>query len=436
MTKQDQPDGDPVDEGVSPTSPVPVASIAAVFAIRWTCDRDEGVSTDVVDRFEDVLFSAHVTSVPLRAPEQEVEFTALPQVSKALRSAFLGLADLLAESLAAQPTSLMSVSISFDHALETLISNKSTLVVSYHRLSDVIDLVLYTASRALKKWSKGRPMGPISRANLVGSGLLVPISTAGDALLSLPIFQHPDLGTWSPASPAQSESDGDFLTPVPANLRRLYMWTDRYDLRRARGEWSEALVALQASQEQFVHGVAQTLLLDHGWRAADFNSAADLLNNHMQTLSLIQHHLGGDWKAVRSDQSAIWQARNAVIHSAEPVSEKSLKQVATKTRSLIELLQSRLGMPRIAHAHPLTCTMYLLEGAEGLIGSEVVRFLMSQLDMHPIQDTIDVLDFLTAPPRSSGNPRQCDGARDSWNHWAEAAKRTDGTQSPDVGKVD
>lgn len=396
-----------------------VGSIVAAFVIRWTCGREDGVSLDLVDRFEGSFVRAHAASMPLEggAPEQQLEYAVLSAVPRALRTAIPDLHDLLEESDTVQPLSLIAVSLSFNEPLDSLLTNSS---VSWRRLSVITDLVLHIASRALKEWSLGRPMGPLSRGNLVGSGLLVPCGTDGTALISLPIFQHPDLGSWSPALPAPTESDS-VLRALPANIRRLYMWSDRYDLRRARGEWSDAVVALQAAQEQFVHSLAQTLLSDHGWRRSDIEASNGSLSNHMQTLSLIQHHLGGDWKTVRSDQQVIWSARNAVIHGAEAVDEEGLKALSTKQQSFFELLQSRLSLAQIARTHPVTCTLFAHPHSFAVLGEGVVSYIMAELDRHSIEDTLDIVDHLNSPARLSDDPRSCEKSQIAWIHWRKAS---------------
>jgi len=400
-----------------PNSPALIESLVAAFAIRWSCARD-GVEMDLVDQFDGSQVTAHVVSVTsLDAPVEPVEFTALPEVGRALRTVIPDLPDLLQESPVAQPLSLILVTLRFEQPLTTLVVDEPTRTVSYSGLSTLVDFILAVGSRALTEWSDGRAAGPICRGNLMGSGILVPEPIAGDRL-ALPIFQHPDLGCWSPATPAPTQSGDHIYGPVPASVKRLNMWSERFALRRARGEWAEAVVALQAAQEQYLDSIARTLLIDHGWVRTDFEASPDILNNRRKPLAIMQQHLGGNWEKVRDDQDAIWEARNASIHHAGPANEKMLDELIDRTHSLFEHLEIRFSLPAIAKTHPLTCTLLAPEHAVKMLGKEVATFLSRELDRHPLEDVVDLADYLTFPPRAATDKLEtCQKDQAAWLHW-------------------
>jgi len=406
-----------------PSRPALIESLVAAFAIRWSCTSD-GVEMDLVDQFDGSQVRAHVVSVTsLNAPIEPVEFTALPEVGQALRTVIPDLPDLLQESSVAQPLSLILVTLRFERPLVTLVVDEPTRTVSYSGLSTRVDFILAVGSRALTEWSDGRAAGPICRGNLMGSGILVPEPVAGDRL-ALPIFQHPDLGCWSPATTAPTQSGDHVYGPVPASVKRLNMWSERFALRRARGEWAEAVVALQAAQEQYLDSVARTLLIDHGWVRADFEASPDLLNNRRKPLAIMQHHLGGNWEKVRDDQDAIWEARNATIHHAEPANEKMLDELIDRTHSLFEHLEIRFSLPEIAKTHPLTCSMLASDHAVLMLGEEVARFLSVELDQHPLEDVVDLADYLIFPPRAvTDTPETCPKDQAAWFHWRTVARK-------------
>ncbi|MFF3327865.1 hypothetical protein [Streptomyces sp. NPDC002889] len=172
-------------------------------------------------------------------------------------------------------------------------------------------------------------------------------------------------------------------------------WDARFSHRLSRGEWAEAVVAYEASQEQLLWHVFEAILIDHNWRRSDFE-VQDLPGNSSSVLSAIQAHLGGSsrvWEPAKDAFAKIWRTRNDIIHRSIEVDSK----VVTDLMGVGHLaIDERLKDPKVAARHPLTSWLHV-PNADFPLGPKIEEAARRILSSTRILDTREVNDMTGRP---------------------------------------
>ncbi|MGW4619537.1 hypothetical protein [Streptomyces sp. NPDC004592] len=287
--------------------------------------------------------------------------------------------------------------------------DEEPFTVSYSGLSRIGDLALDLASEAMRialdATDSPGTVGPLCRADLVGAGAFK-FGTEGEKEYVLPFLPSAQIGSLGINSPGRvlSEEGGELLIVAEdfgnifANIRRLKSWDIRFSHRLARGEWAEAVVAYEASQEQLLWHVLDAILVDHNWRRSDF-ATQDLPGNSSTVFSAIQAHLGGSsklWDPAKEAFVKIWAARNNVIHRGVEVDSKVLTDLLDVGHLIKSAIDDRLRDPKVAARHPLTTWLHVPK-SDFPLGSTVEQAARKLLTSGGILDTRDVNDVTGLP---------------------------------------
>ncbi|MGK5694284.1 hypothetical protein ACSNOJ_15505 [Streptomyces sp. URMC 128] len=296
--------------------------------------------------------------------------------------------------------------------------------VSYSGLGRIGDLALDLASEAMRvaldATNSPGAVGPLCRADLVGAGAFK-FGTDGGKEYMLPLLPSPQIGSWGVNSPGRklTEKGGKLLivaedfSNVFSNIRRLRSWDVRFSHRLSRGEWTEAVVAYEASQEQLLWHVLDAILVDHNWRRSDFETQ-DLPNNSSTVFSAVQAHLGGSsklWDPAKEAFVKIWTARNDVIHRGIDVDSKVVTDLMDVGHLIKSAIDERLKDPKIAARHPLAAWLHV-PSAVFPLGSQAEQAARQLLTSKGILDTRDVNDVTGLPSslRAEVPARACAGS--------------------------
>ncbi|MFJ3667758.1 hypothetical protein ACIPSE_15030 [Streptomyces sp. NPDC090106] len=202
-----------------------------------------------------------------------------------------------------------------------------------------------------------------------------------------------------------TEEDGGLLVVAEdfsnafSNIRRLRSWDARFFHRLSRGEWAEAVVAYEASQEQLLWHVLDAILVDHNWRRSDFG-IQNLPGNSSSAFSAIQAHLGGSsklWDPAREAFTKIWAARNDVIHRGVEVDSKVVSDLMAVGYLIKSAIDERLKDPKVAARHPLTAWLHVPK-PDFPLSSTVEEAACKILTSSGILDTRDVNDVTALLP--------------------------------------
>lgn len=352
------------DEAAVSSGPVGISELRAAFAIRWDPfpSRPRGaVARQVVGRLGDSVLSGEVSATSLRPARSEDGDLVLPEVVRA----FDGFGVELIAVDEPDPLCLIMVTLTADAPAEGVLTNggeASLLTVSWSGLLRLTDEILHLVTVVLDEVAGERFIGPLAYGDLVGAGVLR-LSTSVKDPVDLPIVPRPQLGSWQ----AGSGSDGDVATVFGDSLhnRRLLAWASRYSLRRARGEWAEAVVAFEAAIEAGMWAVLESLLIDHGWQAEHL-TRGDVPGNAKAALSALQAHLGGNWTPARDDFAQLWGMRNRALHRSEEMTESDVDAAARRGESFGRMVAQRLGHAEVARKHPVTTYLFSADSSQTL----------------------------------------------------------------------
>ena len=214
------------------------------------------------------------------------------------------------------PLCLLAVNLECEEPLDDILTagtETSQPTVSWNGLLRLTDEILHLATLALGDVAPEHTYGQLAYADLVGAGVLR-LSDPDGHPVDLPILPRPQLGSWQPGSDADVKADKEQeeVRAVFGDLRssrRLLAWSSRFALRRARGEWAEAIVALKAAVEAAMWAILEGVLIDYGWESTDL-TGKDVPGNAKAAIAALQSHLGGNWTLVRDDFAALWVLRN------------------------------------------------------------------------------------------------------------------------------
>lgn len=271
--------------------------------------------------------------------------------------------------------------------------------VSYSALHDLEDLLLRMGSDLLQAAldsnhlddADGSSIGPLSAGDLVGCGIIEVRDWTGE-LVHFPLVPLPQLGAWGVHSPSPDwsplrDQEAPSLDFASDHLRRVSVWRLRYQRHRNRGEWAEAVVALEASLEQYLWFQLELILIEHGFSREDILDEAKHMNASL-VIAHLQHHIGGSahlWREIMERKfGVIWSTRNQAIHAAAEISLRDLENCASLERSVREFIEQRLIKSTFGHY----IGRALIEGHQS---RELALFLQ-------VANGIDLRDFNTKRP--------------------------------------
>ncbi len=295
---------------------------------------------------------------------------------------------------------------------------------SKYVIQDLQDFVLSAASYALAKWSgSGEAQGPISAGDMLDDGMILLEVAQANSPIVLPLHGRAPLGTWSadisgsavPASKADGEPDLEVSAADASgsslSVLRLRTWIRRAHLRLARCEWDEAVVAAEASFEQFTWFVLEALLLDHGYKRADFETEHQ--PQHVrQALGVLQAHLKGPnekWEEVRRQfRNGTYGPRNSTVHRGDLLDAETAYRSLDAGRLLADLVCERLSDCATGRAHPIATYLVLGRDSEGVLGPVATDRLRQALDTWAAPDLRDLNGAWPRPlVAPAAAPREC-----------------------------
>lgn len=345
-------------------TPIPFYEFRAAFAIRWDPlgDHEQARLRDTTGRLGMIPIAAEVGVAVIRVAAMPNDgLMAIPEVLESLNG--FRIADELASADEPDPLCLVTVRGHAESSINDVISSGDHEdVIHWDGLLRLTDEILHLASNVLGSLAGGHAMGPLAYGDLVGAGVL----RLGDPeaeFMDLPLLSRPQLGSWRPSAPSDEVGE-----PVRMNLlsgRRLLRWSSRFDLRFARGEWAEAVVACEAASEAGMWAILDALLIDHGWSSSDLEGA-DVPGNAKTLIAALQAHLGGNWTLVRDDLAELWKLRNLALHRSEYIEEADANRARNLAGSITRMVNQRLRDPTVARRHPAATYLYNAESAEVL----------------------------------------------------------------------
>lgn len=408
-------------ESVGATDAVPV-DISASFVLRWSLGpSDDNCSTGMVQNlFLENTIDARVTILTLRSSTNPQGAVHPQAIEMSIRDGDEESIPPWVEAILDPATSAPQTLVRVDAALPDLRPFWLVGPGGEPMMEPKVHGAFYTflmgcAALALEKITEADdvPVRTVSPADLLGDGVVRFENPAADEHWFIRLPSRPPLGQFEPSShqgePVARELDVQvtFATAVGASqsVSRLSRWGRLMNLRYSRGEWAEAVVAIEAQFEALTWEMLETLLVDHGWRRADFEHSEASYKGWQvrRTLNALRHHLGGsnaDWDAARSHFEACWELRNDVVHRAAPATRAMADRAHESAQPFIDLLLGRLRDERVARKHPITAASFLdAEQIHALFGDgfpERLALTIPTLGMEK-RDVNDILDSEVRP---------------------------------------
>ena len=385
-----------------------IDSVRASFAIRWDPGAHQGDSgaRKVTGRLGNAVVLADVSTTSIRPSASEQGDLMLQDVLDSLEDYALG--DDMIVVGEPDPLCLVTLQARLDPPVVDVITIDTVSAlqtVSYGGLLGVTDEVLHLATLALGAACPERAFGPIAYGDLVGAGV-VRLQGPGLPTFDLPILPRPQLGSWGPGPSAQDLSaDPQTIFGHLLSSRRLLMWVDRFQLRFARGEWSEAIVAFEAATEAGIWTVFEYLLIDHGWGKGDLDGSA-MPGNAKSAQAAVQAHLGGDWTPVRDDFARLWDMRNRALHRSEYMTHGDVQEAVGLGESFRAMVQAQLSRAAVARKHPVSA--YLIgDDAEAALGPAVFEVISRAIDGARVDDHRHLNDCVHPDDRRTARAGEC-----------------------------
>ncbi|MFD6293983.1 hypothetical protein ACFWFU_04020 [Streptomyces sp. NPDC060235] len=391
-------------------TPVALTTMWAYFAARWSpgLSAGEHISASVGSVLGKEPVVARVAFQVVKPASGDHETTMIAPLAEAVTGEdeiHPLIADLASGSWE-EPLCLVTVMCELPQVNDVLwLSDGDGLPeVSYSGLSRIGDLALDLTSEAMRAaldaTSSPGAGGPLCRADLVGAGAFKFGTDRGKEYV-LPFLPSSQVGSWGINTNGRvlTEEGGDLLvvaedfSNIYSNIRRLRSWDVRFFHRLSRGEWAEAVVAYEASQEQLLWHILDAILIDHNWRYSDFETQ-DLPGNSSSVFSAVQAHLGGSsklWDPAREAFSKIWIARNDVIHRGAEADSKVVTDLMAVGHLIKDAIDERLKDPKVAARHPLTTWLHTPK-TDFPLGSRVEEAARQLLTTSGILDTRVVND--------------------------------------------
>ncbi|MFD9571459.1 hypothetical protein ACFWBI_16585 [Streptomyces sp. NPDC059982] len=283
---------------------------------------------------------------------------------------------------------------------------------------DLYDCILFAINQAIHSIVEDGPMrvGPISHGDLIGDGIirLNPAISNEPFYVKLPSTNP--LGSYSSGREGLPPAlEGGLHMPhydlsATEPVRRLFSWMRRSVLRAHRKEWAEAIVAQQASLEDWMHYLMCGIAADHGFTSAEFSVAGFENKNAAETFGILSSHLGGNSEPASTAQKQVWRNRNAVVHRGERATETLYEEAYTATLFVQQWTRDRLLLPDVARRHPITSWIIhhddapLPEAARTSI-AELLR-VTSPTSLPVVNNHRSLEDF---PTRNTSRPSECWG---------------------------
>ncbi len=401
----------------------------ATFAVRWSPGMSPGehISASVGSALSGEPVAARVVLQVIRPANGNHETMMLSHVAEMVTGSgpmHPLIADLATGSWD-EPLCLATVMCELPRVADVIwdSADGEPFTVSYSGLSRMGDLALDLTSEAMRVMLNATDspglVGPLCRADLVGAGAFR-FGVDHDQEYVLPLLPHTPIGSWGTSSPGRElteEGGGLFIAAEDfsnslSNIRRLRSWDARFSHRLSRGEWAEAVVAYEASQEQLLWHVFEAILIDHNWRRSDFETQ-DLPGNSSSVLSAIQAHLGGSsrvWEPAKDAFAKIWRTRNDVIHRSIEVDSKVVTDLMGVGHLIKAAIDERLKDPKVAARHPLASWLHV-PNADFPLGSKIEEAARRLLSSARILDTREVNDMtgLPASLKAETPYRNCGG---------------------------
>lgn len=337
-------------------------------------------------------------------------------------------------SVSPGPLTLVTVALSPIDLRSVWSVSEGAGVKDKHKTFDLYATILDCASKALAlafsrvdvaQGGWHATAGPISHGDLVGEGLLRIFVPETDENWYQRLPSRAPLGSKRLAiqdvldegieGPVSNEVELHLnLSGAVDSSRRLGAWLARSQLRFSRGEWPEAVVAIEASCERLIWHLLELVLLDHGWRAENFKNLDSQKMAARSALRCLHGHFGGrseEWDQAEGAFELIFQTRNEVVHRGREIVQEQVERVDEARVSLARFLEERYRTPTVARRHPLLVTVTLgREIAGQLLGSSALpdRILESSNSQSMLRDLRHLHD-----ERATGVPAPSPGEKAS-----------------------
>lgn len=215
------------------------------------------------------------------------------------------------------------------------VDNDGCKTLSLGSFGKLADMILLTGSEVLHELTQGSAdawippevgVGNLTQGDLVGAAVVQVALPWEREPLVLPISPCAPLGVWGAAVP-KTVTDSASVDILQAgstdSSRRLSVWIKRVQRHQALGQFSEAVVALEAAAEQWLRFMIDVTMVEHGFKAAQIEAMAVATNARMLHSGLQAHFGGnaGEWRNAYHDSfKPLWELRNRAIHSAVELS--------------------------------------------------------------------------------------------------------------------
>ncbi|MEU6398623.1 hypothetical protein ABZ867_16835 [Streptomyces cinnamoneus] len=280
------------------------------------------------------------------------------------------------------------------------------------------ECIIFAINQALYSIVEGEPIrvGPLSHGDLIGNGIARITPAASNESFYVRLPSTTPLGSYNSGlegHPAVSDEQlemPNYELSASEPTRRLFSWMRRSMLRAHRKEWAEAIVAQQASLEDWMHYLICAVAADHGYTSTEFEAAGFEDKNAAETFGILAAHLGGDSSAASAAQKRVWKNRNSVVHRGERGTEALYEESYESTLFIQNWMHDRLLIPDIARRHPISSWVLhhddspLKDGVRDAVSS---LLSMQGLTSLPTVNNLRPLDMF--PARNIVRPSTCWG---------------------------
>lgn len=385
-------------------APMP-ADISACFVIRFALGEES-------DRFTGVIVRNMFLGDALDARISFLRLNSVAPVSSAVHPAALQMAlfpgdvvpawvDRVVDPSANEAQTLVRVDFSVpDWSIFWRVSTdgKPEKVESTHEA--LYTFVMDSAAIALERITTEdeTPVATIFPPDLLGDGLIRFVDPSVNEPWHMRLPSRPPMGSFRSrhiGSIVSPELDPTATLTVPdygsPSTRRLLAWQNLYRLRYQRGEWAEAIVAIEAQFEALMWRFLELLLVDHGWRRDQFEAAESSGAGWQvrSTLGALQHHLGGSaasWGEARESFKDCWRIRNDVVHRSLEASRSMADRAHEATQEYVSLALTRIRDRKVAEIHPITATLILGRDVSAeLLGTDLAQLTGQIIDLGPFE---------------------------------------------------
>ncbi|WP_159031167.1 hypothetical protein [Streptomyces acidiscabies] len=227
---------------------------------------------------------------------------------------------------------------------------------------DLYECILFAINQAIYSIVEDESVrvGPLCHGDLIGDGIIRINPTISNEPFYVKLPATTPLGAFNSGKVGYSpDLNGDMEMPqYPLSsaepVRRLFSWMRRSVLRAQRKEWAEAIVAQQASLEDWMHYLMCGIAADHGFTSSEFSEAGFEEKNAAETFGILASHLGGNSEMASRAQKRVWKNRNAVVHRGERGTESLYEEAYTAAMVVQNWTRDRLITPDVARRHPIT----------------------------------------------------------------------------------